>query len=147
MSPLPRTRPLYTPLTAPPQGVPPSAEILVEMGERGVFEMLEDVYHELESSSIRPLFPEDMLAASHRSAAFFVQILGGKPLYSERYGPPRMRQKHEPFEIDAAARAVWLGCFDKVLAVAEARYRFPREHLADFREFLEGFSGWMVNAE
>lgn len=109
--------------------------------------MLEDFYAELEASSIRPLFPEDMRAASRRSAAFFVQILGGPPLYSERYGPPRMRQKHEPFEIDSAARAVWLECFGRVLATAEARYGFPPEHLADFRAFLEGFSGWMVNAE
>ena len=143
----PRTRPLFTPQSAPPQGTPPSAEILTAMGESGVIAMLEDFYFELESSSIRALFPEDMLAASHRSAAFFVQILGGPPRYSERHGPPRMRQKHVPFEIDDAARAVWLACFDKVLVSAEARYDFPREHLAGFREFLEGFSAWMVNAE
>ena len=88
-----------------------------------------------------------MVQASRRSAAFFVQILGGPALYSERHGPPRMRQIHEPIEIDAAARAEWLEQFDLILAAAESRYGFPPEHLSGFRDFLESFSAWMVNAE
>jgi len=109
--------------------------------------MLEDFYGLLETTSIRHLFPRNMARASRRSAAFFVQILGGQPLYSTHFGPPHMRQKHEPFEIDAAARALWLSTFDTILAAAESRYGFPPEHLADFRAFLESFSAWMVNVE
>jgi hemoglobin len=40
---------------------------------------------------------------------------------------------------------VWLACFDSVLADAPEKYNFPAEHLPQFREFLVGFSGWMVN--
>ena len=43
--------------------------------------------------------------------------------------------------------AAWLGCFDRVLDVAAAPFRCSPEHLSGFRELLEGFSGWMVNAE
>ncbi|HEX6882400.1 MAG TPA: hypothetical protein VF530_03405 [Planctomycetota bacterium] len=143
----PRTRPVFVPAQPPPAGPPPSPEILAALGEAGVVRMLEDFYLLLEDSPLRPLFPEDMQAAAHRSAAFFVQILGGPPRYSERHGPPRMRQRHLPFEIDPAARAQWLETFERVLARAEERYGFPPEHLPAFRAFLASFSAWMVNAE
>lgn len=117
------------------------------MGEEGVFRMLADLYVRLEKSEVRGLFPEDMPQASRKSAAFFVQLLGGRPLYSQRYGPPRMRQLHLPHEIDGAARGVWLDCFEKILAEAEIRYGFPPEHVDGFRAFLQSFSAWMVNAK
>ena len=112
-----------------------------------MFQMLEDLYGELEKSSVRHLFPPDMVAASRRSAAFFVQLLGGPPLFSQAYGPPRLRQRHIPFEIDQAARDEWVACFDRTLADAEERYGFPVEHLETFRTFLGTFANWMVNAE
>ena len=61
------------------------------MGQENIFKMLEDFYLELEQSSIRHLFPDDVVAASRKSAAFFVGLLGGPPLYQQLYGPPMMR--------------------------------------------------------
>jgi len=147
MSPAPRTRPVFHPRTPPPSGSPPSRGILEAVGEEGVFDMIADFYRVLEQSTIRDLFPADMVQASRKSAAFFVQVLGGRPLYTSHFGPPRMRQRHEPYEIDALAREAWLACFGVVLDVAEERYGFPAEHLPGFRAFLESFSAWMVNAE
>jgi hemoglobin len=115
------------------------------MGEANIFTMMEDFYNELEQSSIRHLFPKDMVAASQKSAAFFVGLLGGPPLYHQRYGNPAMRARHMPFVIDEAARQVWLDCFEAVLAHASKKYNFPEEHLPGFYEFLKGFSRWMVN--
>jgi len=146
MIPSPRIRPVHVPPAGPPQVSPPSPDILAAVGEDGVFRMLSDLYTELETSKIRGMFPADMQAASRRSAAFFVQLLGGRPLFNELYGPPRMRQRHLPFEIDLAARGVWLACFERVLAEAPARYSFPPEHLEGCRAFLRSFSAWMVNA-
>ena len=54
-----------------------------------------------------------------------------------------MRRRHFPFEIDEAARKVWLSCFYKTLEDS-ADYDFPPEHLHAFREWLDGFSRWMV---
>ena len=142
-----RTRPIFVPRNPPPQGAPPSPAILRAIGEEGVFRMLEDLYARLEESTVRDLFPEDMRLASRKSAAFFVQLLGGRPLYTQHFGPPRMRQRHEPYEIDAAARETWLACFEEVLERAPERYGFPPEHLEEFRGFLESFSAWMLNAE
>jgi hemoglobin len=117
------------------------------MGEEAIFRMLEDFYSELERSPIRSLFPPDMRAASQRSAAFFVGLLGGPPRYHERYGSPRMRARHLPFAITESSRAEWLVCFERVLEDAPRRYGFPAEHLEGFRAFLRGFSLWMVNTE
>lgn len=140
-----RQSPIYTPPGGPPQGERPSPLIFQTIGEAGCFGLLADLYERLEESSVRHLFPEDMELASRRSAAFFVQLLGGPPLFSQTYGPPRMRQRHIPFEIDEAARVVWLECFEQALSEAPARHGFPEEHLPGFREFLHSFSGWMVN--
>jgi hemoglobin len=115
------------------------------MGETNIFKMMSDLYKELEKSEVRNLFPADMEEASKKSALFFVTLLGGPPLYLQKFGSPRMRARHLPFEIDERARQVWLGCFDKVLEGAEMKYHFPPQHLEGFREFLKSFSAWMVN--
>ncbi len=124
---------------------PPSREIYSAMGEANIYQMLEDFYIELGNSSIQHLFPTDIIDASKKSAAFFVGLLGGPPLYHQLYGPPMMRARHMPFVIDEAARQEWLRCFDHVLEEAEEKYDFPAMHLEGFQAFLVGFSGWMVN--
>ncbi len=136
---------IYTPPGGPPQGPGPNKEIYGLMGEDNIFRMMSDFYRELENSEVRHLFPADMEEASKKSAAFFVTLLGGPPLYFERYGPPRMRARHLPFEIDEAARQVWLGCFDRTLQDADVKYNFPAQHLQGFKDFLRSFSAWMVN--
>ena len=96
-------RVIYTPPGGPPQGPPPDSAIYRIMGEGNIFRMMRDFYKELENSELRPLFPPDMEQASMKSAAFFVTILGGPPLYAQKYGPTRMRARHLPFEFDERA--------------------------------------------
>src|SRR5207253_10619066 len=100
------SRQIYVPPGGPPQGPPPNPEIYRIMGEANIFKMMSDLYKELENSEIRHLFPADMEEASKKSAAFFVTVLGGPPLYMQKFGPPRMRARHIPFEIDDSARQV-----------------------------------------
>src|SRR5262245_22752535 len=138
---------IYVPPIDPARIPPPSREIYRLMGEANIVAMMEDFYRELESSSLRELFPQDMVLASRRSAAFFVGLLGGPPLYHQRYGNPMMRARHLAFVITLRAREEWLQCFERVLARATERYGFPSEHLPGFLAFLEAFSLWMVNTE
>jgi hemoglobin len=137
-------REIYTPPNGP-SASGPSRDIYSKMGQENIFKMLSDFYRELEKSEIRTLFPPDMEEASRKSALFFVTLLGGPPLYAQTHGPPRMRARHLPFEIDQAARKVWLDCFARVLENADSKYNFPPEHLEGFKKFLADFSAWMVN--
>lgn len=140
-------RKFYTPPGGPPQDILPDPHIYELMGEDHIFKMLEDFYLELEKTSIRSMFPGDMREASKRSAAFFVSILGGPPLYQEKFGHPRMRHRHMPFVIDEAARQVWLGAFKKILVDADKKYHFPMEYMEQFYHYLDRFSEWMVNTK
>ena len=139
-------RVIYTPPGGPPQGSGPNSEIYRIMGDENIFRMMSDFYKELATSEIRGLFPSDMEEASQKSAMFFVTLLGGPPLYMQKYGSPRMRARHLPFVIDEPARQVWLGCFERVLEGAEVKYEFPSQHLEGFKAFLQSFSAWMVNS-
>ena len=138
-------RQIYIPPGGPPRVQTPSPEIYATMGEEKIFLMLADFYRELEKSPLRGMFPPNMQKASEKSAAFFVGLLGGPPLYHQRYGNPAMRARHMPFVIDEAGRREWIACFERVLEDAPAKYNFPEEHLLGFRIFLIEFSGWMVN--
>ncbi len=144
-----RTREVYTPPDGPPSNSGVSRDLYDRMGEANITRMIHDFYDRLGESSIAPLFPRSPGArarAADKSAAFFVFLMGGPPLYQQRHGPPRMRARHMPFEIDEPARQEWLRCFGDVLEDAETKYAFPPEHLEGFVDFLVSFSGWMVNA-
>jgi len=138
---------MYVPQGGPPQGEGPSHEIYGIMGADNIYKMCDDFYQELEKSSIRALFSDDMKAASRKIAIFLIGLLGGPPLYHQTYGPPQMRRRHMGFAIDEQARQVWLGCFKKTLEGADKKYNFPEEHLSGFVQFLEDFSAWMVNRQ
>lgn len=137
------------PLTSPPAITTfPDPGIYRALGSEGLRDLLRAVYARLGASSIAGLFPptaEGLQAAADKSSLFFVGICGGPPLYERAYGAPKMRQRHAPFAITDEARLVWLSCWDEVLADAPATLGFPKEHLANFRDYLEKFSLWMVN--
>ena len=58
---------------------------------------------------LRPLYPEaDLAPAAERLRLFLEQYWGGPHTYSEQRGHPRLRARHAPFRIDAAAHDAWL---------------------------------------
>lgn len=132
----------FVPPGGPPQK-PLNRELFALLGEDAIRKMLRLHYTRLEASAVRNLFPEDMVAASDKAADFFVQVMGGPPLYAQKHGPPRMRMRHMPFAITPKAREIWLLCFRGALDDLP----FPGEHRAEFEEFLDSFSDWMVNTQ
>lgn len=143
------SREAYVPPGGPPRVERPSPAIYAAMGQEAIIALMEAFYAELAlSPTLRRMFPRTpaaLQAAAHRSAAFFIGIVGGPPLYQQLYGNPAMRARHMPFPIDEAARQEWLRCFHVVLEDAPVRFGFPAEHLPGFSAFLVGFSAWMVN--
>jgi hemoglobin len=58
---------------------------------------------------LRPLYPEaDLAPAQRRLTLFLAQYWGGPRTYDDERGHPRLRMRHAPFPIDAAARDRWL---------------------------------------
>jgi len=139
-------RDIHVPQGGPPQGPLPSREIYASMGEAGIFALCADFYAALEQSSIRPMFQNEMGEGSKKLAMFLVSACGGPPLFQNAFGPPRMRARHLPFVIGPLERQVWLDCFFKVLEEAPQKYAFPSACMEDFKQYLIGFSAWMVNS-
>ncbi len=132
---------IYVPPGGPPQK-PLNRELYNILGEDLIRRMLDVHYRNLDKSEAAPLFAGiDMKVSAQKSADFFIQIMGGPYLYSQKNGPPRMRARHVPFAITPKARDVWLDCFRRALDEVE----FPAEHRPEFEEFLDSFSAWMVN--
>jgi hemoglobin len=74
---------------------------------------------------LRPLYPEqDLAPAAERLRMFLEQYWGGPRTYNEVRGHPRLRARHVPFHIDAAARDAWLSnmraALDEVALAPEA---------------------------
>jgi hemoglobin len=58
---------------------------------------------------LRAVYPEDDLGpAEERLRLFLMQYWGGPTTYSDERGHPRLRMRHAPFAIGAAARDAWL---------------------------------------
>jgi hemoglobin len=58
---------------------------------------------------LRPMYPTDLAESKRHLAEFLQQYWGGPPRYSVERGHPRLRMRHAPFAVDAAARDAWLG--------------------------------------
>jgi hemoglobin len=78
-------------------------------GHDGVVALVEEFYRRVEADpGIRPVYPDDLTPGKTKLKLFLEQWLGGPPLYSEKYGHPRLRLRHFPFVIDEKHAGLWL---------------------------------------
>ena len=102
----------FAPVTANPH-------YLMAGGEQGIWKIIERFYELMDTlpevRSIRALHPTDLSNSKDRLFMFLSGWLGGPPLYEERFGHPRLRQKHLPFPIGEAARDAWMLCMTQAL--------------------------------
>ena len=68
-----------------------------------------------EARTIRALHPADLSHAKERLFMFLSGWLGGPQLYAERFGHPRLRQKHQAFPIGEAERDAWMLCMSRAI--------------------------------
>ena len=95
--------------TGGPEGPPQT--VYERVGGLPFFEQLVERFYEGVATDplLRPMYPEEDLGpARRRLALFLAQYWGGPTTYSEERGHPRLRMRHAPFPVDAAARAAWL---------------------------------------
>jgi len=68
-----------------------------------------------EAKDVRALHAASLKRSREKLFLFLCGWSGGPPLYVEKYGHPRLRQRHMPFVIGERERDQWLWCMDRAL--------------------------------
>jgi hemoglobin len=111
-------------------------------GEGGIRALVTRFYELMDSlpetAEIRAMHARNLKGSENKLFDFLSGWTGGPPLYVEKYGHPRLRQRHMPFAIDGTARDQWMLCMHRALedTVADAALRDELEtafrKVADF---------------
>ena len=68
-----------------------------------------------QAAPILALHPSDLTSSREKLFMFLTGWTGGPQLYIQRYGHPRLRQRHIAFSIGEAERDQWMGCMIKAM--------------------------------
>ncbi len=83
-------------------------------GEQKIRELVDRFYELMDSRDdtqpLRQMHAKDLRVSREKLFMFLSGWLGGPQLYTEKYGHPRLRQRHMPFAVDSAARDQWMSC-------------------------------------
>ena len=119
----------------------PEDQVYTRIGEQGFARLVAAFYRQIPGDHLLgPMYPQDDLAgAQQRLCDFLVGRFGGPQRYIAQRGHPRLRMRHMPFTIDAAARDRWVALMDAALAEAAlepASAATLRTFFADTATFL-----------
>jgi hemoglobin len=88
-------------------------------GEEGLRSLVNRFYDLMESSpeaeTIRAFHAKSLKQSREKLFLFLSGWSGGRQLYVERFGHPRLRMRHMPFAIGTVERDQWLWCMNKAL--------------------------------
>jgi hemoglobin len=88
-------------------------------GETGLRKLVNLFYDVMDSApeamKVRAIHPHDLSHSRNKFFMFLSGWSGGPPLYVEKIGHPRLRQRHMPFSIGKEERDEWLWCMDQAL--------------------------------
>jgi hemoglobin len=118
-------------------------------GENGgvekIRELVETFYDIMDSdpkaAPIRAYHAEDLTEAREKLFMFLTGWTGGPQLYIERYGHPRLRQRHMPFSIGESERDQWMHCMIKAMHTLN----FDEKLMQKLAEQLYGVADFMRN--
>jgi hemoglobin len=118
-------------------------EIYSVIGEAGFENLIAAFYRQVPADEILgPLYKsQDLAAAEHRLRDFLVFRFGGPARYVEERGHPRLRMRHAPFAITAAARNRWL----RLMATALSETEMPAEAKETLWIYFEEAATAMIN--
>jgi hemoglobin len=120
-------------------------QVYAVIGDEGFERLVRAFYAQVPGDDmLGPMYPpHDLAGAETRLRDFLVGRFGGPPRYIEQRGHPRLRMRHAPFAIDAAARNRWVMLMDRALEEA----RLPAEVTALLREFFHATATFMINRQ
>ena len=105
-------------------------------------QLVDAFYRGVESDPLlRPMYPVDLTESREHLTLFLAQYFGGPTTYSEQRGHPRLRMRHLPFTIDAAARDAWL----KHMRAGVDETAIPEPARGVLLEYFSGTASFLVN--
>lgn len=114
-------------------------------GDARVRELVERFYDlmELEPGyrELRQVHGNTLESAREKLYLFLSGWLGGPPLYTDRYGHPRLRARHLPFAIGDVERDQWMACMVQAMEEIEV----PQDLSGPLRDAFQRTADWMRN--
>lgn len=111
-------------------------------GETALRSLVDRFYDLMDSSpeakDVRALHASSLSQSREKLFMFLSGWSGGPALYIEKYGHPRLRQRHMPFSIGEIERDQWLWCMNKavdesqMLSVVKQNLKARFAEVADF---------------
>ena len=94
-----------------------------------------------QAASILALHPSNLTSSREKLFMFLTGWTGGPQLYIERYGHPRLRQRHITFSIGELERDQWMACMIKAMH----RMNLEEKLMQKLAEQLYGVADFMRN--
>jgi hemoglobin len=114
-------------------------------GTEKIRDLVETFYDIMDSdpkaASIRAYHAKDLIEAREKLFMFLTGWTGGPQLYIERYGHPRLRQRHMPFSIGESERDQWMYCMIKAMQTLNLEEKLMQK----LAEQLYGVADFMRN--
>ncbi len=90
------------------------------LGGEDIIRRLVDRFYDLMDEDpdyygIRKMHAKDLTEARNKLFMFLSGWTGGPQLYMEKFGHPRLRQRHMPFAIGENERDQWMGCMQRAM--------------------------------
>jgi len=107
--------------------------VIAEIGKPGIAAMVAAFYRLVRHDDlIGPMYPDDDWEGSEERLREFLWFrIAQDPTYILKRGHPRLRMRHMPFRIDAAARDRWLALMAQAMDETQIT--------GSSREWLDGF--------
>lgn len=116
-------------------------------GEQGIRALTRRFYEIMNSDpvalKIRDMHPADLATSEQKLFEFLSGWSGGPQLFVEKYGHPRLRARHLPFQIGIPERDQWMYCMERAVKEqvqneeVQAKLLAQFAHLADFMRNID----------
>ncbi len=116
--------------------------LYAKIGEEGFARLTRAFFQRIPHDPVLgPMYEPDLEGAEERLREFLVFRFGGPDRYLQQRGHPRLRARHLPFAIDAAARDRWVALMEEAMGEAA----LPAEAVAPLRKFFHEGATFMIN--
>jgi hemoglobin len=118
-------------------------EVYAAVGQDGFERLVAAFYRQVPGDSILgPMYQgRDMAGAEARLRGFLIYRFGGPQTYIEERGHPRLRMRHNPFEVNQAARESWM----KLMTAAMDEVNLPSAARQVLQNFFDSTATFLIN--